>query len=413
MQLCRLSGGRPFLNANTRSLTAQDFSRWVDYCNSPAGSTTLGDLRKADGSADAYGVRYWGIGNEVWAAGGDMTVEEYAGLYKRFTSNVPTYGLKLAFVACGGPPPTTDNEWIRQFLRICKKALIPVPISAMSIHYYATNPLEGMQPGQTVEQFMPDEADWARLTPDAVAFSAGDWYDVLGKSAKMEEVIERCWAALAEFDPAHKIKISADEWGAFEKGAALSPFNLTGRPVTLRDALAAALTLDIFQKHADKLLLALFTGLINQEGGVFRAEGDKFVATPIYYVFQLYAAHQGGRALRTVFDAPPIHQERNGASASLRILNGSASLRGYQLTLSVVNSHVSEAAEAEIVIRGGDVISGTVATLTHTDIHAQNTFDAPGRVRPVTSRLPARGSTFKHVFPTASVSCLTLNLRGG
>ena len=410
MQLCRLSGGRPFLNVNTRSLTAEDFTRWVEYCNSPAGSTTLADLRKANGSVEPYGVRYWGIGNEVWAAGGDMTVEDYAGLYKRFTSNVPTYGLDLAFIACGGPPPTADNEWVRQFLRICKKALIPVPISAMSIHYYATNLLEGMQPGQTVEQFMPDEVDWEKLTPDAVAFNTVDWYDVLGKSARMDEVIERCWEAMAEFDPAHKIKISADEWGAFEKGAALSPLNLTGRPVTLRDALAVALTLDIFQKHADKLLLALFTGLINQEGGIFRAEGDKFVSTPIYYVFQLYAAHQGGRALRTVFDAPVI-QEQKGAAASLRVLSGSASIRSHDLTLSVVNSHVSEPAEAEIVIRGGAVVSGRVTTLTHHDIHAQNTFDVPNRVYPVTSQMSASGSRFRHLFPPASVSRLTLNLR--
>jgi alpha-L-arabinofuranosidase len=195
----------------------------------------LADQRKADGSADPYAVRYRGISNEVWAAGGDMTVEDYAGLCRRFTSNVPTYGIDLGFIACGGPPPTTDNEWIRQ------------------------------------------------------AFNAGDWYDVLGKSAKMNDVIERRWEEMAEFDPTHKIEIAADEWGAFEKGGALSPLNLTGRPVTLRDALAAALTLDIFHKHADKLLLALFTGLINQEGGLFRAEGDKFVATPIYLVFQLYA----------------------------------------------------------------------------------------------------------------------------
>jgi alpha-N-arabinofuranosidase len=281
----------------------------------------------------------------------------------------------------------------------------------MSTHYYATNALEGMRPGQTVEQFMADNADVERLIPDAVVFNTVDWYDVLGKSVKMDEVIERCWEAMAEFDPTHRIKISADEWGAFEKGTALSPLNLRGRPVTLRDAVAAALTLDIFNKHADKLLLALFTGLINQEGGLFQAEGARFVATPIYYVFQLYAAHQGGRSLRTAFDTPAIRDQK-GAGASLRMLSGSASIRDHQLTLSVVNSHVSEPAEAEIVIRGGDVISGTVATLTHVDIHAQNTFDVPERVRPATSKLPASGSTLKHVFPAASVTSLTLNLRG-
>jgi alpha-N-arabinofuranosidase len=412
MRLCQLTGGRPYLNANIRGLTPEDFDRWVEYCNSPAGSTTLADQRKMDGSAEPYGVRYWGIGNEVWAAGGPITAKEYAPLYKRFTAYVPTYGVDLAFIACGGPPPATDHTWMREFLKNCTRALIPVPIAAISLHYYFTFPAEQMKPGQTFAEFMPTTEGWLRALPDAVAFNAMDWYDWLAKSARMDAIIRSCWEAMAEFDPAHKIRLAVDEWGAFSKpGTELSPVDIRGRAVTLRDALSAALTLDIFHHHTDKLLLANFTGLINQEGGLFRALGDQFVATPIYHVFKLYAAHQGGRAVRTTFKSPRIQYEQSGKSASLWGLNGSASVRDRQLTLTVVNPNVSSATSALITFRGGEVTPGTVATLTHKDIHADNTFDHPDRVTPAMAPIDIAGSSFSHHFPPASVTCITLGVR--
>jgi sulfatase modifying factor 1 len=275
-----------------------------------------------------------------------------------------------------------------------------------------------LQPGQTSEQLAAAHPNWTlaywlKLEPPTVAFDAAGWYQVLAQSARIDTVIDACWKAMEDFAPARKIKLAIDEWGVFgQPGTELNPLNIHGRAVTLRDALAAALTLDTFHHHTDKLLFACFTGLINQEGGLFRADAEKFVATPIYRVFELYAAHQGALALRTVFDAPAIIHEQNGKSLSLHGLMGSASVRENQLTLTVVNPHVSQSAESSIVIRGGEVISGTVATLTDADIHAQNTFEDPERVRPLLATLKARGSELHHRFPPASVSRLTLRLRG-
>jgi alpha-L-arabinofuranosidase len=405
MRLCELSGGRPCLSANVHGLTPQDFTRWVEYCNSPAASTTLADLRQGDGSLNPYGVRYWGIGNEVWAAGGNMTVADYASLYKRFTVNVPRYGQDLKFIACGGPPPSIDPQWVRQFLSLCRSALLPVPIAALSLHYYATNPLEEMHPGQTVEQFLTAGDNGESLLQDAAQFDDRQWYEVLAKSVKIEEVIGSWWQAMEESDPTRKIKIAVDEWGAFYKsGTELSSVNIRGRAVTLRDALAAALTLDIFNRNAEKLLLANFTGLINQEGGLFRAQGAQFVATPIYHVFALYAAHQGGRALRTQFDAPPIHFAPSEASPAISALSGSASLTGNILTLTVVNPHVSQHIEPLITIHSGVISSASVTTLTSSSIRAHNTFEDPDRVRPVTTELKVGGQSFRWRFPAASVN---------
>jgi alpha-N-arabinofuranosidase len=415
MRLCKLSGGRPFLGVNLRSLTPQDFSRWIEYCNAPADSTTLADLRKADGSAEPYGVRYWSIGNEVWANGGLMTVEEYANEYKRFTAGAPTYGIEPAFIACGPPPPFKGTEWIGKFLSLCcSRALFPAPVFAISLHYYANEPINALPLNQTAAEFFAGGTAPSKRLLDAVRFDANEWYEVLANSARMEDLIASCWEEMRPGDPNRKIKISVDEWATLYKpGSGLGPLNVTGQAATLRDALAAALTLDIFHGQCDKIALANFTGLINIHCGLFKAQEDRFLTTPIYHVFQMYASHQGGKALRSVFDAPAISYIHAGKPASLPTLSGSASLQGHELTLTVVNSHVSEPQEPSITLRGGEVTSGTATTLTNADIHAQNTFGDPEQVRPITANAKLSGSNFNHRFPPCSVTRLTLNLRGG
>ena len=96
MRFCRLTGAEPYLAANLRSLPAEEFDRWIEYCNSPEGSTTLADLRKAGGSAQPFNVRYWGVGNESWGCGGEFTAQEYAVEFRRYTAWLPRYGQPLS-----------------------------------------------------------------------------------------------------------------------------------------------------------------------------------------------------------------------------------------------------------------------------------------------------------------------------
>jgi alpha-N-arabinofuranosidase len=412
MQLCKLSGGRPFLSVNVRSLTPQSFYEWVDYCNSPAGTTSLADARRADGSVAPYGVRYWGLGNEVWAAGGHLTAEEYAALYKRFTANVPSLGIDLALVA-SGPPPGRSTEWIRDFMRNCTSALLPIPIHAMSLHYYATQFLNELKPGQTLSDIDLRPENVARLVLHATEFGPDQWYQTLESSVRMDDMIDAYSQALDEFDDERRIKIAVDEWGAiYRRTPTRNVLNITGRGVTLRDALAASLTLDIFNKRCARLAVANFTGLINQEGGILLADGDEFCTTPVYHVFHMYAGHQGGRALRTLFDVPLLHREQSGETQPLARLSGSASVRENKLTLTVTNPHVSESHEAQIDLRGGEALSASVSTLTHSDIRAQNTFEDPEHLVPMTREFELRDSTFRHTFPAASVTSFTITLKG-
>jgi alpha-L-arabinofuranosidase len=399
VQFCRLANSEPYFAANVRSLPALDFDHWVEYCNSPAGSTTLADLRAAGGSKDPLRVRYWGIGNESWGCGGEMTPAEYAREFRRFTAWIPGYGMDLSLIASG---PNDDNyNWTRGFLQgILEKGNSGLnSIYGLSLHYYSWN----LSRGRT--------NDWVAGKGDAVQFEPIDWYELLHQGDRLDSLIEGHWAVMSEFDPQHRVKLVVDEWGPWYKsGTEAAPAFILGQMITLRDAVFSGATLDILNRHPEKIAMANCAQLINNLNCLFLAHGDRLVATPVYHVFQMYAAHQGGQSVRALFAAPAINYDRDGKPASFWGLKGSASLKGKELTLTVVNPDVAQSREASIDLLGGQMASGRVTVLTHSDIHAHNTFDSPETVRPRSEELKGSGSSVRYTFSPASVNLLQITL---
>ena len=399
VQFCKLSGSQPYLAANLRSLPAVDFYRWVEYCNSPAGTTTLADQRSATGSKDPFNVRYWGIGNESWGCGGEMTPGEYATEFRRFAAWVPQYGSDLSFIASG--PNDAEYKWTRGFFEgmLQKGPNSLNNIWGLSLHYYSWN----LSRGRT--------QDWNAGKGDAVKFEPVEWYELMKEAANLESLIEGHWQVMNEFDAKRRIKLVVDEWGPWYKpGSEVAPTHILGQMITQRDAVMSALTLDIFNRHPDKVTMANCAQLINCLNSLFLAHEDHFVTTPVYHVFQMYAAHQGAQAIRAEFLSPDITYDRDGKPATFWGLNGSTSLRGKNLTITVVNPDVSQPKQAEIQLLGGEVDSGQATTLTSSDIHAHNTFEAPETVQPRTENWIPAGRNLKYTFAPASVTLLQLKL---
>ncbi len=396
---CNLIGGQSYLAANLRSLPAAEFYRWIEYCNSPAGSTTLADIRGEAGFKEPFNVRYWGVGNESWGCGGNFTAQEYAVEFRRFTTWVPTYGQQLSFIGSG--PNVDDWAWTRGFFEeIARKGRSELKnIYGWALHHYAWNLSRG-----TTE-------DWNKGKGDALKFDAVDWYELLRQGDRMEGLINGHWQIMAEEDPQHSVKLIVDEWGPwYRPGSEATPGDQLEQMPTLRDAVFSGMTLDIFNRNPEKVAMAACAQLINCLNSLYLAHEDRFVVTPVGHVFSLYASHQGAQGLRTIFSAPTIEYDRDGKPASFWGLKGSASLRDRELTLTVVNPHVSRAQESEIGIRGAGLKSGSATTLSHSDIHAHNSFDYKSEVIPQTRVLDAKGRTLNYVFPPASVTKLALTL---
>jgi len=169
-------------------------------------------------------------------------------------------------------------------------------------------------------------------------------------------------------------------------------------------------TLDIFNRHPEKVTMAACAQLINCLNCLFLAHGDHFALTPVYHVFQMYAAHQGAQAVRAIFSSPSVNYDRDGKPASFWGLQGSASIKDKDFTITVVNPDVSQPRETEIVLRASEIKSGTVTVLTDKDIHAHNTLEKPDAVRPRTEDLAGTGSSIRHTFPAASVTLIQAKL---
>ena len=169
----------------------------------------------------------------------------------------------------------------------------------------------------------------------------------------MESLINQHWTIMGEYDRQHRVKLVVDEWGAWYKpGSEVNPTHLLGQQSTMRDAMLAGLTLDTFNRHADKVAMANVAQLINCLHSLFLAHEDKFIVTPTFHVFEMFMPHMGGRAVRAVFSAPEVQYTRVDKPAEFWGLSGSASVNGKQLTLTVTNPHLSEPRETEIVVRG-------------------------------------------------------------
>jgi alpha-N-arabinofuranosidase len=397
IRFCRLVGAEPYLAANLRSLSAKDFYEWVEYCNSPAGSTTLAAARSASGQREPFKVRYWGVGNESWGCGGNFTPEEYAAEYRRFVAWVPRYGVNLAFIGSG--PNGGDLSWSRRFFtRLAERGGLG-QMWGWALHHYSWN----VSGGRT--------SDWRQGKGDALNYPAEQWYELLREADRMETLITDHWSVMGEIDRQHRVKLVVDEWGAWYKaGTEAHSTHLFGQQSTIRDAVLAGLTLDIFHRHADKVAMANVAQLINCLHSLFLAHEEKFVLTPTFHVFEMYAAHQGGQSVRTIFSAPRSSYTRNGQPATIRGLSGSASLHDRQLILTITNPDISTARETEIAVRGATVKAIKTTTLTANDIHAHNSFDNPRRIEPKDEQVALRGSALVYNFAPASVTRLQITL---
>jgi alpha-N-arabinofuranosidase len=393
LHFCRLINAEPYVAANVRGLTAKDFNEWVEYCNSPAGIGTGGKRRGANGDPEPFNVRYWGVGNESWGCGGEMTAEEYSVEFRKFTAWVPSYGQPLSLIASG--PNGGDYKWSRGFFgRLAEKnpGLIN-RVWGWALHYYCGKTGKG----------------------DSLDFTPDNAYELLDRANRMDDLITRHWSVMAEFDREHRVKLVVDEWGAWHNdNTAVAPNHLFGSVPTMRDALIASITLDTFHRHADKVAMANAAQLINCIQTLFLADGDRFCVTPTYQVFAMYKDHNNGESLRTLFGAPEVSYTIQPVSNSpnarvddrphqVTRLAGSASRSGKILTITAAHTHLTDPLDTAIRISGGTVKSARATLLSGPDIHAHNDFSRPDTVKPTPAKVEATGSELRMVIPPASV----------
>ena len=248
------------------------------------------------------------------------------------------------------------------------------------------------------------------FTGTATEYSASQWYHQLLLGLEMENLVLQQRATMDSYDPQRNIGLIVDEWGTWHPPTEGHHPRHLWQQNTLRDALVAATTLDIFNRHADKVIMANIAQTINVLQAMILTDGDRMLKTPTYHVYDMYKVHQDATSLVTGIDGDDITFNMKGSDYTLPTLSGSASLKGDILTLSVVNLHADTPIDANIEIKGATMKEATLQTLGDTDIHAHNTFDELDLVVPQSSSVAIGNKDWTFTFPPASVNVFKIRL---
>lgn len=385
MDLCEQLGCEPYICGNVGSGTVQEMQQWVEYLTS-ANISPMTELRRANGRAEPWPLKFWGVGNENWGCGGNMTPEHYAQEYRRFQTYVRNFGDNQIYkIACG--PRNDDYRWTETLMKQSRNMRGGFLMHGLSLHYYT-----------------PDSP--FRQLQSATKFEERDWAFILKTSLHMDELITRHSAIMDQYDPDKKVELIVDEWGTWY---AVEPGTNPGflyQQNSLRDALVASLTLNLFNKHSRRVTMGNIAQTVNVLQALILTEdgGDRILRTPTFHVFEMYKAHHDAELL-----ALDLRSESYVVDAhSMPMLSASASRdKTGAVNLTVCNVDPDHAAQVRCALRGTTARAVSARILTAETMQAHNTFDAPNTVAPQPfTGVTVDGDILTFTLPAKSVLAL-------
>jgi len=390
MELCRQLGCKAYINGNVGSGSVREMSEWVEYLTLE-GQSPMADLRAANGHPEPWTVDYFGVGNENWGCGGNMTPDYYGKLYRHYQTYVRNYqpGRPIHKICCGAN--ADDYAWTEGVLAATfgHGSASGGFMEGLSLHYY-THPGGWQEKGSATD------------------FDERAWYETLKRTLYMDTLIARHGAIMDKYDPEKKIGMIVDEWGTwFNVEPGTNPGFLYQQS-TMRDALVAGINLNIFNKHCDRVKMANIAQLVNVLQAVILTDGARMLLTPTYHVFHMYKHHQDATLLHSHVESQDIGPEE---ALMVPNLHESASLgTDGRIHISLANLSVSEA--YQINARLADVrIKAVTGRILCAPMTAHNTFDEPQRVRPTSFTVDkAAGEDMAFTIPACSVLQLAVTV---
>ena len=375
MRFCELVGCKPYINGNVGSGSVREMSEWIEYMTSDAESP-LTEQRKKNGRAEPWKLEYLGVGNENWGCGGNMRPEYYADVYKRYQTFCRNYsGNRLYRIACG--PSSADYNWTE----VMMKNLDSNTVDAIDLHYY-TMPV------------------WPEME-SATDFDDELYYKTIAAANFSDELITRHSEIMNRYDPEKKIGLVIGEWGCWHKVEEGTNPGFLYQQNTMRDAIVAAIELNVFNRHSDRVVMANLAQAVNVLQSVILTEDDKMIKTPTYHVFDLFKTHQNNEAVYCYTQNENMSEGKNAPMISV-----SASVNEKSMTVTVANCSLTEEAAVECSIFGFKASSVSCRILTN-EAHSYNDFDCPDRVSITEHTAVIKDNVLKlNIPPCAVVECV-------
>lgn len=360
MELCRQLGCKTYVNGNLGSGTVQEMSEWVEYMTFH-GVSPMADLRAKNGHEEPWTVDYFGVGNENWGCGGNMTPEYYGNEYRRYQTYVRNYNPEkpVKKICCGAN--VDDYHWTK---------------GVLSTTYDHAEGAHGFMDGLSLHYYVHPEG-W-EIKGSATDFDEEVWYKTLNKALYMDTLITRHGHIMDEYDPDKKVGMVVDEWGTWYTCEPGTNPGFLYQQNTVRDALVAGITLNIFNKHADRVKMAALAQMVNVLQAVLLTEGDKMIKTPTYHVMHMYRHHQ---------DADLLESTLTGTGeigiGEWKVPNVTESVSMDKegiITITLNNLSVEAAETVEIQFAGSGYRVTEANIVTGKNMRDHNTFEAPETV---------------------------------
>ncbi len=354
LNLCEVLGTEPYLAGNVGSGTVQELADWVQYTNF-SGKSPMSDLRKKNGRTEPWKVKFWGVGNEAWGCGGNMTAEYYAGEYRKYATFMSDWENTGGITRIASGSNSEDYNWTEVLMKNIPNNML----GGLGVHHYAV-------------------IDWAKKG-DGTDFSEDGYFHTMQSALKMEELVTKHAAIMDKYDPKKKVAMVVDEWGAWyevEKGT--NPGFLYQQN-TMRDAVLAGATLNIFNNHADRVRMANLAQCVNVLQAVILTDKAKMITTPTYSVMKMYAVHQDAKLLPVSFQSPLYTFE----GKTLPAVSASASKdKNNAVHISLVNIDAKKTNKIEIDVKDLGIKNFTGMIITSSKLQDYNSFENPNKIVP-------------------------------
>ncbi len=386
LELCDLVGAEPFIIGNVGSGTVDEMSKWIEYLNYD-GVSPMTNMRKLNGREKPWGVSFWGVGNENWGCGGNMTPEYYVDQFKRYSSFAKNYpGTTLRKIATGAN--STDYKWTETLMQGLVSTGGRSSMWGMDVHYYTRPPrgrtgqqgMTGMPPAGAQGQRPPAAAQPqapVQSTGSATNFTEETYFGTMQNALRMEDIVTGHDAIMTKYDPDKRVALIIGEWGIWTDPEPGTNPRFLYQQNSLRDAIIAGTTLNIFNNHCDRVKMAQLAQTINVLQAVILTEGSKMILTPTYHVFDLYKVHQDAKMLPVKFFSPDYVL----GDQKLPALNVSASQDSTGVVhITLVNIDPNKPVNISTTLNQIKWTSVTGQVLTSDSITDINTFEKPEKV---------------------------------
>ncbi len=382
LNMCELLNTEPYLSGNVGSGAPSELSDWVKYTTHPNGSSPMPDMREKNGRSTPWKVKFWGIGNEAWGCGGNMTAEYYTNIYKQFATYMTNWNNNDGIYRIASGASDDDYIWTETLMKNIPKSML----SAVALHHYSV-------------------IDWNKKGA-STEFDEATYFKTLQKALLMEEYVTKHSAIMDKYDPQKKVALVVDEWGGWydvepgTNGAFLFQQN------TMRDAMIAGTTLNTFNNHCDRVKMANLAQAINVLQSVILTSDEKMILTPTYHVMEMYNVHQDAQKIPLTLSS----SDYIVGNEKLKAISASASKDKKGLIhISLVNIDAQNSQTVSVSISGNTFKNVSGRILTSEKLQDYNSFDNPNKLAPTRfTQFKLSSENLSAIVPPFSIVVLEL-----